>query len=320
VAALTAAAAAPLAALRGSEPRAPATTQPAATRPATGPAKKAVTVTIYATGDLHEHTNWLPYIAGYVKAAKARDPNTLLVDAGDLVNHGEQAMKITRGEGMVSLMAASGYDACVLGNHDFSRGKNRLLELCRKYPAFPLLMANVKWEPAEAEWAKRIAPFRIFKLQGVTVAVVGTASHDLRYATRDRFAVYYQVAAVHRYVPYLRKHSDIVVALTHQYEKYDWRTACGPNAPDLILGGHSHGAYFRPYGQEKKSYILKPGPYGRKLGRVRIKWDGKKIVSRQGELLDVKKDWPTDKKTAELRQKYIDAAAAPKKQKVSKTR
>jgi len=53
---------------------------------------------------------------------------------------------------------------------------------------------------------------------------------------------------------------------------------------------------------------------------VRIKWDGKKIVSRQGELLDVKKDWPTDKKTAELRQKYIDAAAAPKKQKVSKTR
>jgi 2',3'-cyclic-nucleotide 2'-phosphodiesterase (5'-nucleotidase family) len=285
------------------------------TQPTTAPAQGTTTVTFYVTADLHEHTTTLPRIAGYVKAAKAKGPNVLLLDAGDLVNTGEKAMQITQGEAMVSLLAAAGYDACVLGNHDYSRGKSRLLDLCRKYPGFPLLMANVKWEAGEQEWAARIPRWKLLKLHGLTVGIIGTGSNDLRYAARSRFAVYYQPAVVHQLVPVVRKQADIVVALTHQFEQQDWETACGPDAPDLILGGHSHGAYFRTYGQGGRSYILKPGPYGRKLGRVVLTWDGTKIVQRDGSLLDVQKDWPVDEAVRALRQKYVAAAGEPAKTK-----
>jgi 2',3'-cyclic-nucleotide 2'-phosphodiesterase (5'-nucleotidase family) len=190
-------------------------------------------------------------------------------------------------------------------------GKARILELCGKYPRFPLLMANVQWADDEKEVAKRIPPYRIFKLEGVTVAVIGTGSHDMRYARKERFAVGYQPAAIHHWVPILRKKADIVIAVTHQYEGSDHGTASGPNAPDLIVGGHSHGAYARPYGKEKKCYIIKVKAYCRLLGVVKIKWDGERIVECTGELLDVRKaDWPDDPKVKALRKQYFDAFEA----------
>jgi 2',3'-cyclic-nucleotide 2'-phosphodiesterase (5'-nucleotidase family) len=289
----------------GPAPQSQPATGPA---PQTQPAKEEVTVTVFATGDLHEHTSYFARIAGYVKAAKEDDPNVLLMDAGDMCGgYGEQAMGVTRGEAMFALISAMGYDACILGNWDYGMGKDRILELCGKFPKFPLLMANVQWGEEDEESAKLIPPYRIFELEGVKVAVVGTGSHDMRYARRKRFAIYYEVDAVHIFVPELRKQADIVIAVTHQYEKHDYKAASGPNAPDLIVGGHSHGAYTHAYGREKKSFIVKSGPYGRRLGVVKITWDGEKITGIEGELLRIGDDWPVDEEVKSIREKYMKA-------------
>jgi len=287
--------------------------QAATTQPATRPV--VATVTIFNTGDIHEHTTNLARVAAHVKAAKAKDPNVLLLDAGDMVGgYGEKAMGITRGAAMFALLTAMGYDACILGNWEYTLGKDRILELCREYPKFPLIMSNVKWEEDEKDLPKLIPAYKIFQLKGVKVAVIGTGSHDMRYARRRRFAIYQQAAMIHHLMPTLRKEADIVVAVTHQYEGEDYATASGPNAPDLIVGGHSHGAYAHPYGREKKCYIIKPGAYARRLGVVRIEWDGKKIVSCEGSLLNITKDWPEDEEVKALREKFIkdaESKAAP---------
>jgi len=278
------------------------------------PAQGVVTITVFNTGDIHEHTAGLARIAARVKAARKKDPNVLFFDAGDAIGgYGEEPLAVTKGEAMFRLMIAAGYDACVFGNHCHGLGKIRFGELGRKYPKFPLLIANVQWRQDEKELAKRFPPYKIFRLKGVTVAVIGACSHDVRYARRHRFAVYYEPQAVHRLVPILRKKADIVIAITHQYEKHDYITASGPNAPDLIVGGHSHGAAATPYGREKKSYLLKAGKYTRYLGTVTLKWDGKKIIERTGNVVRVGKDWPEDAGVKAIRDEYFKAHAAAKK-------
>jgi len=71
---------------------------------------KSVAITIYNTGDLHDHSGTLARIAGFIKAKKQKQPNTLFVDAGDIMNRGEPQMEATRGEGMIHLVSKCGYD------------------------------------------------------------------------------------------------------------------------------------------------------------------------------------------------------------------
>lgn len=279
-----------------------------------------VTLTVYNTGDIHEHTANLARASQYVKTARELDPNVLFLDAGDLCGgNGEKEMAETHGEGMWSLMAAAGYDAGVLGNHDYNKGINRLEELCRKYPKFPLLWANVQWtdEMKQRGLPKLFPPYKIIKLQGLTVAVIGVGSHDLRYSKLPAKLVYFAPPAVKKLVPVLRKQADVVVAITHQYEKHDyWGVASYGNHPDLIVGGHSHGATATPYGygpSPKPSFLLKAGPYIKALGAVRFTWDGKRIIQRVGDVLRVEGSWPEDPAVKALRDAVFEKAAAAKK-------
>ena len=80
-------------------------------------------------------------IATLVKEARAENPNTLLVDAGDTL-HGQTFSTISKGQSIVDLMNIVGYDAMVTGNHDFNYGYERLLEL-KETMNFSLVAANV---------------------------------------------------------------------------------------------------------------------------------------------------------------------------------
>jgi len=281
----------------------------AATRPAGAETQPGVvTVTIFATGDIHEHTQGLARAAGYVKAAKAKDPNVLFFDAGDTVHqYGEGPLRATDGEGMWRLMKAAGYDAFIFGNHDHGMGRTRIIELKRKLPDLPLLAANIDWSKENENLSKLIPPYKIFQLKGVKVAVIGASSDEVRYTRKNRFNVYYAPQAVVNLVPQLRKQADIVIAITHEYEEQDYALANSSNAPDLIVGGHSHGATATPYGREKKSFLLKAGRYARYLGMAQIKWDGKQIVERTGEVSRVVDDWPEDPEVKALRDSYFEA-------------
>ncbi|MCE5328029.1 MAG: metallophosphoesterase [Planctomycetaceae bacterium] len=275
---------------------------------------KTATLTVYNTGDIHEHTGNLARAAQYVRAVKKLDGNCLFLDAGDLTGGGgESEVAKTKGEGMWSLMAAAGYDAGVLGNHDYNKGMTRIEELCRKHPGFPLLMANAAWS---AEQKSRglpalLPPSKIVKLADLTVGIVGIGSHDMRYAAEPRVPATYGSAMVRDVAGQLRKQGcDLVVAVTHQYEDDDyWKTATGPNAPDLIVGGHSHGGYAQPYGYGaiKPSFIVKAGPYIKVIGAVQIVYDltNHAIIERSGDIVYVANFWPEAEDVKALREKIF---------------
>ena len=72
---------------------------------------------------------------GYAKVAQYKkdlmknpDDTVQLVDAGDAIQ-GEPLGSLTRGEAIIKIMNAAGYDFAVPGNHEFDYGMPRLLEL-----------------------------------------------------------------------------------------------------------------------------------------------------------------------------------------------
>lgn len=102
---------------------------------------KNTEVSILATTDLH---GCLPYeLTSYIKNEKAKDKNTILVDAGDFFDYGKSGSPIekyfyTKGSDdaynkkylevpISKEMKEIGYDTVVLGNHEFI--KNNKLEL-----------------------------------------------------------------------------------------------------------------------------------------------------------------------------------------------
>ena len=135
-------------------------------------ATDTVTVTFYHTSDIHENSATLPQIAQFIRDQKEKDSNVLFLDSGDWFDFGDLSRLNTRGEAMAAMMRGCLYDAVIPGNHDFTFGSKRLLELANKY-SLPVLCAN-------CVWTKNINPkfvdtHRIFALDGVTVAIIGTA-------------------------------------------------------------------------------------------------------------------------------------------------
>ena len=265
---------------------------------------KGATVTLYTTADLHEHSEPLVRIAGYVKGQKKADPNTLLLDAGDFLNKGEKALAATEGEGMVAIMTAAGYDACALGNHDYMYSRTRIFELVAKFPQFPLTLGNCRWHAADKAKAKAIPRYRIFDLKGVKVAIIGMGSQIMNNAPDPQVPAFDVAEAIGQLVPELRKKADVIVVTTHHGDPDDLALlkACRANAPDVLIGSHSHKRFTRRVG---KTLFLKAGFYGQHLGKVTITWDGKKITSCKGTVIPVRKDWPQDAKTKAVRGKYV---------------
>ena len=109
-------------------------------------------------------------------------------------------------------MSACQYDAGVLGNHDFAFGAKRLVELIDKYD-FPLLTANCQW-PKEMT-SKNITPYKIFELDGVKVAVIGTAAEKTNHRYDDLVKITKVDEAIAQLVPELRKKADIIILITH---------------------------------------------------------------------------------------------------------
>src|SRR3954470_19519508 len=134
---------------------------------------RTVTVSVLATTDMHGNLlAWdyysakpadrgLSKIVTLIKAARTANPNTLLIDCGDTiqgaplegvyqyyVRHGSlplggKAAEPLAGDPMMRAMNAAGYDAMVLGNHEFNFGLKNLAA-ARATAQFPWLSANTK--------------------------------------------------------------------------------------------------------------------------------------------------------------------------------
>ncbi len=268
-----------------------------------------VAVTLYNTGDLHEHAADLPRIAAFVAARRREDPRVLFVDCGDVLNRGDPEYVVTRGEAMFETLSACGLDAAILGNHDLSFGAARTVELLNRF-RYPLLDANTVWP--EGLRPRDAPPYRVFRLPGVTVAVVGTASEHINHRNEPPLARRTVPDALRGVLERADAESDIVVLLTHVGTERDLALAeelcreyAGRARVDLILGAHDHQAYPRILVHPPGGIAIQhSGDNGRWLGETILIWDGTRVTGRRSRLIPITADMPEDPAVAAVRDRY----------------
>jgi 5'-nucleotidase len=266
-----------------------------------------VSVTFFHTADIHEHGKSLSRIAGYVESRRDENPNVLFVDSGDWFNNGELSGLHTRGEAITAMLGASGYDAMIPGNHEYSFGTERLAELIDRF-ALPVVAANVTWpEDMEPEHA---LPYRVFDLDGVTVAIIGTLTSFVgpEYAMQeadDLLECFPIEESIGDLVAMLDERADIVVLLTHEGSGADKRLAQALTGIDIIFGGHSHDMFRSLVIADGTDTIVQhSGANGSTFGELTVTWDGDQIVEPELRVVPVSRQLPVSVAVERIREEY----------------
>jgi len=191
-------------------------------------------------------------MARVILAAKSKNPGgTLILSAGDMFQ-GTPDSNLLGGKPVVAVMNAVGFDAMVLGNHEFDWGIGVLKERIGE-SAFPYLAANV-FDKAANRTAAFVKPYSILERCGLRIAVIGLATPETAYKSSAKvvaaFVFLDPAATVHNLLPELAAQQvDIIIALTHlaSYQDSDGVItddaavlAAGEPALSAIVSGHSH--------------------------------------------------------------------------------
>jgi len=263
-----------------------------------------VTITFYHTSDLHEHSGPLARIAGFVREQRAAKKNVVFLDTGDWFNKGDLTDLGTRGEAMAALMGAMGYDAIIPGNHDYAHGTKRLAELIDKYE-LPVTAANCTWPDAPP---RHVKPYRTFAFDGVTVAVIGTATPNMGEAADRLLQVHPIAPTVGELLPKLENTAGIMVLMTHLGPPEDQGLIRALPRADILFGGHHHRQFEKlNFDGKHKTILQHSGCFGQHIGEVVITWDGQKIAGREARLIKVTPQMPECPKVTAIRAKYVPA-------------
>jgi len=128
-------------------------------------------VVVLFTSDVHcgIENGWGYAGLAALRDALAQDNHVVLVDNGDSIQ-GEPVGTMTKGEALIDLMNAVGYDIATPGNHEFDYGMERFLELTEK-ANFPYISSTFN---KEGELVFK--PYVIKEFDGVKIAFVGIST------------------------------------------------------------------------------------------------------------------------------------------------
>jgi 2',3'-cyclic-nucleotide 2'-phosphodiesterase (5'-nucleotidase family) len=227
------------------------------------------------------HSGGAAYLAAYVKKLRQGQP-TLLLAAGDFIQ-GSNWVNWLRGRSVISLMNAMGFDAMVVGNHEFDYGLAILRERLSE-ARFPVLGANV-------QGFKPLKPYVIQKVQGLRVGIIGLITPDTPALTNPKNVegLTFQAPeeAVRQYLQEVREKADLVIVLSHMGHQADRDLAAKVPGIDLIIGGHSHTKIMEPV-MVGKTLIVQAWEKGKVLGVLDLEVENGKVNLVQGFLQEIK--------------------------------
>ena len=155
------------------------TTVPAETTTATEAAAATEDVVILYTNDVHTYIDGaLSYdvIAGLKAELEEQYGNVLLVDAGDAIQ-GTAYGSMDKGETIVKLMNAAGYDLATLGNHEFDYGMEGCMNAI-EWAEFPYVSCNFYHEENGVKGESVLPAYQMFDIGGRKIAFVGITTPE----------------------------------------------------------------------------------------------------------------------------------------------
>jgi 5''-nucleotidase/2'',3''-cyclic phosphodiesterase and related esterases len=177
-------------------------------------------------------------------------------------------------------MSMMGYDAAIMGNHDFDNGVEGFHKQL-PHANFPILNAN--YDFSDTLLHDKTQPYKIFKKYGLKIGVFGLGIELTGLVNKVQYGntIYRDpIVQALRYEKLLKeeKNCDIVICLSHLGYRYsdqkvsDIVLAKSTNYIDLIIGGHTHTFLDKPESvrnlKGKETLINQVGFAGINLGRI----------------------------------------------------
>ena len=162
------------------ETTAPGTTAPAETQPAETQAQFQGTIAILYTNDVHTYIDGvLSYdVIAALKADLANQyDHVLLVDAGDHAQ-GTAYGSMDKGETIINLMNAAGYDLATLGNHEFDYGMEGRINITDNWANFPYVSCNFYHEKDGVKGETVLPAYVMFEFGTEKVAFIGITTPE----------------------------------------------------------------------------------------------------------------------------------------------
>ena len=283
-------------------------------------AEDTVSVQLLSVNDLHgkvdvtatiDNVNYgrADYLAAYLKARKATNPNnTLMIHSGDMIGGSSPVSALLQDEPTVEIMEAIGFDVGTVGNHEFDEGTQEFLRMVHggdhpngtkgyKGMNFPVVAANVEYK----DTGKLVFdPYAIKEVAGVKIGFIGVATvetpnmvmasgiQDIRFTD--------EAAAVNKYTEELKAQGvKAIVVLAHVPGNQSGETATGQIANlaknvddevDVIIAAHNH---VKLNAIVDNKLIVQAWEYGKAFGDIDLKIDPATgdIVEKHAEIVDV---------------------------------
>ncbi len=254
-------------------------------------------VVILYTNDVHcgidENIGYAGLYA-YKNDLIAQGYEVTLIDAGDAIQ-GDVIGTVSRGEYLVDIMNAVGYDVCVLGNHEFDYGMDRLAELIEKSNAY-YINDTITYSGSGENLLGGTYPSVIGSFGYIRVGIIGVSTPETltkstpKYFMEDGEFVYDFASGDELYstvqdeINFLRDYGvDYVILVTHLGVEED----SAPNRSiDLIanttgvnavIDAHSHTVMECEYVKNKNGEDVILTQTGTKLANI-----GKLTISKDG--------------------------------------
>src|SRR2546421_1292512 len=279
-----------------------------------------VCISILHTTDLHGHIlptsdydgiadrGGLARCVTQIRRWQRQNPNSILIDVGDVYQGTEVSLR-NKGELMIDLFNHLGYDAWVVGNHEFDWGIEPFHQALQR-STMPVLAANTILEGKPVgEFADanhplaKIRPFILKEIAGIKLAIIGITTPGMSFWLPREFTrgidFRQPVEPIRRAIARARgEGADAIVLAGHMGLKprtggddfANCVTALTSEFPDVavFIAGHTHQAI--PSRLTNGMLFTQADHFGIHAGRVDLLFDrnSKKLLHRKAicELMD----------------------------------
>ena len=239
--------------------------------------------------------------ATLVRRIRKENPNTLLIDAGDVLQ-GTPYFNFYKGEVEYKAMSMIGYDAGTIGNHEFDNGVEALAK-AMQFANFDIVSTNYDVRGSALE--KIVKPYVTKEVGRVRVGLFGLGISPQGLITPDSFKPlkYLDPVRMSRGVVKLLREQErctLVLGMSHlgyypnpqRDEIGDTQVAAQVDGIDFIASGHTHTFMEKPVLQKspngKDTIIFQVGRSGIYVGRVDFTVRDGKVTAYAGRLLDLR--------------------------------
>ncbi len=242
-----------------------------------------IPLTILHTNDLHSHyqpskdefgLGGVARLAAAIRQARASVTNSILLDGGDW-SEGSIYYNLGTGRTALELMQELGYDAAVVGNHDWLNGPDQLLSILNQVNLdTKILAANLDFSKYKKgkELQKHLLPHTILNVGQLKIGVIGLVTYELIYdkwlkpvQILDPFSICNKISKKLK-----EQGADLVIVISHNGLTIN-KLIAGLGAVDIVIHAHDHLKLQEPIEIKhngKIALIVEASRWGAFLGKL----------------------------------------------------